>query len=47
MYHFQVRRKRNRRSKREVNQLIDELKEDERVKSNLISDKQNSRANFI
>ena len=39
MYHFQVRRKRTRRSKRQVNQLIDELKEDERVKSNLTNDK--------
>ncbi|UJR30244.1 hypothetical protein I4U23_017782 [Adineta vaga] len=31
LYHFQIRRKRSHRSKREINQLVEELKEDERV----------------
>ncbi|CAF1134015.1 unnamed protein product [Adineta ricciae] len=48
MYHFQVRRKRNRRSKRQVNQLIDELKEDERIASVTVGERlERQKRNFV
>lgn len=32
LYHFRIRRKRNHRSKRSIDETIDDLKRDERVK---------------